>query len=174
MNCQIQMIVRSAGLLAAVSVSALVHAETVNTRIGELSFDRGMPTKGTVAKLYDEMDFQRAVQAYLCAVPMVGMEESKQAHEQNSGARNGDIVIYEGYRNVSVFLTTNVTTPYIVAAVNLAEHGPMVVDYPAGATAGVMDDWWDRPVTDVGVPGPDRGQGGKYLFVGPGCPLAHG
>jgi hypothetical protein len=176
MNCQIQMIVRSAGLLAAVSVSALVHAETVNTRIGELSFDRGMPTKGTVAKLYDEMDFQRAVQAYLCAVPMVGMEESKQAHEQNSGARNGDIVIYEGYRNVSVFLTTNVTTPYIVAAVNLAEHGPMVVDYPAGATAGVMDDWWDRPVTDVGVPGPDRGQGGKYLFVGPGqdAPAAEG
>ena len=27
---------------------------------------------------------------------------------------------------------------------------------------------WFRWVTDVGVPGPDRGEGGRYLLVGPG------
>ncbi len=27
---------------------------------------------------------------------------------------------------------------------------------------------WFRWVTDVGLPGPDRAQGGRYLFVGPG------
>jgi hypothetical protein len=26
--------------------------------------------------------------------------------------------------------------------------------------------WW-RWVTDIGIPRPDRGEGGKYLFVGP-------
>ena len=146
------------------------------TRIGELSFDFGMPTGETVAKLYDEMDFQRAVQAYLWAAPTVGMEESKQTIELNSGAGNGDIVICEGYRNLSEFLTPNLTTTYIMALLNLAEQGPMVVEYPAGATAGVVDDWWDRPVTDLGQPGPDRGQGCKYLFVGPGqeAPAAEG
>jgi hypothetical protein len=43
-----------------------------------------------------------------------------------------------------------------------------VLEYPAGATAGAVVDWWDRPLTDVGVPGPDQGAGAKYLFVGPG------
>jgi hypothetical protein len=29
-------------------------------------------------------------------------------------------------------------------------------------------DWWERPITDVGLPGTDKGQGAKYLFLGPG------
>ncbi len=29
-------------------------------------------------------------------------------------------------------------------------------------------DFWQRPLTDFGVLGPDQGKGGKYLFVGPG------
>ena len=37
--------------------------ETRDTRIGELVFEKGYPTQETVAKLYDELDFQRATQA---------------------------------------------------------------------------------------------------------------
>ena len=33
---------------------------------------------------------------------------------------------------------------------------------------GVVDDMWFQWVTDFGLPGPDRGEGGKYLFVPPG------
>jgi len=32
---------------------------------------------------------------------------------------------------------------------------------------GLVDDAFFRYVTDVGFTGPDQGQGGKYLFVGP-------
>jgi hypothetical protein len=59
-------------------------------------------------------------------------------------------------------------TPYIVGIIDLAENGPVVIDYPAGATAGALIDWWDRPITDVCIPGPDQGQGAKFLIVGPG------
>ena len=49
--------------------------ETVKSRIGDLSFtkdfENGYPTDETVKKLYDEMDFQRAVQAYIWSVPLV-------------------------------------------------------------------------------------------------------
>jgi hypothetical protein len=31
-----------------------------------------------------------------------------------------------------------------------------------------MDDAWFRWVTDVGITGPDRGKGGKYLLLPPG------
>jgi hypothetical protein len=44
----------------------------------------------------------------------------------------------------------------------------VVIDYPAGATAGLVDDWWDRPIADLGLPGPDKGQGAKFLLVGTG------
>lgn len=50
-----------------------------------------MPTKATVEKLYDEMDFQRACQAYLWALPIVGSAQAKLQHELNADARDGDI-----------------------------------------------------------------------------------
>ena len=33
---------------------------------------------------------------------------------------------------------------------------------------GTLDDMWFRWVTDVGFPGPDRGEGGRYLILPPG------
>ena len=39
--------------------------QTTDTRIGTLSFEKGFPTEETTRKLFDEMDYQRAVQAYL-------------------------------------------------------------------------------------------------------------
>ena len=33
---------------------------------------------------------------------------------------------------------------------------------------GIVDDFWFRYVTDLGNAGPDRGQGGKFLFLPPG------
>ena len=41
------------------------------------------------------------------------------------------------------------------------------IDAPSGIL-GTVDDMWFRWVTDVGLPGPDRGEGGRYLMVGPG------
>jgi hypothetical protein len=41
-----------------------VQEARVETRIGELEFELGLPTEKTVATLFDELDFQRAVQTY--------------------------------------------------------------------------------------------------------------
>ena len=51
----------------------------------------------------------------------------------------------------------------------------MVFETPPDAL-GVLDDMWCRWVTDFGLPGPDRGQGGKYLLLPPGYdgPLPEG
>jgi hypothetical protein len=155
-------------LLGIASLRCISVAQTVDTQIGKLEFDHGLPTKATLSKLYDEMDFQRAVQCYLWGIPIVAMEEFKQAEQQNAGAKSGDIVVYDDYRSKSTILTANATTAYISSVINLSEGGPVVIDYPAGATAGAVIDWWDRPVTDMGLPGPDKGQGAKFLLVGPG------
>jgi hypothetical protein len=92
-------------------------SDEVNTRIGKLQFEHGVPTQATVKNLYDEMDFQRACQLYLWALPVVGMEQGRDAVESTTGARLGDVGIFKGYRNVSIFFTTNVTTPYSIGCI---------------------------------------------------------
>jgi hypothetical protein len=164
-------------ILAPVAAAeALTKPDTVDTRIGKLSFEHGLPTEETATKLFDELDFQRAVQAYIWALPIVGIAQAKAAHFSNTGALDGDVGIYKAFRGVSVWLTANATTPYIIGFYNLATHGPVVLDVPAGAIAGSAMDFWQRPLTDFGVTGLDAGKGGKYLFVGPGqkAPSADG
>jgi hypothetical protein len=67
-------IARTSNLVAAGLVgllfAATVQAQTVETPIGKLDFELGVPTQETVTKLYDTMDFQRACQLYLWALPI--------------------------------------------------------------------------------------------------------
>ncbi len=141
---------------------------TVVTRIGELEFDNGYPTRETVTKLYNEMDFQRAAQAYLWALPMVEMVEWKSAQNEDFVAANFDFVTYLTAEEKMGILTANATTPYVMAFPNLQETGPLVYELPAGPTAGGLMDFWQRPITDLGQTGPDQGKGVKALVLGPG------
>src|SRR5262245_40931585 len=45
--------------------------DSVETRLGTLQFFDGFPDPATAEKLYDNLDFQRAVQGYLLAMPAV-------------------------------------------------------------------------------------------------------
>jgi hypothetical protein len=59
---------RIVAALAGTLTLSSAHAQTpdsVETRLGTLSCEKGYPTPETARKLYDEMDFQRAVQAFL-------------------------------------------------------------------------------------------------------------
>ena len=73
--------------------------------------------------------------------------------------------------SASLFLTANCDTVYFWGFLDLSD-GPMVIDVPSieapSGILGTIDDMWFRWVTDVGLPGPDRGEGGRYLIVGPG------
>jgi hypothetical protein len=157
-----------AAALACAPIATTVYAQTIDTRIGKLDFELGVPTQQTAAKLYDEMDFQRAVQCYLWGLPIVGVEQNRQGLMHDTGAKSGDLALYDDYRSKSTILAANNNTPYFYGFIDLSEKGPMVVDYPPGPSAGAVIDWWERPLTDVGLPSTEQGRGGKYLFVGPG------
>ena len=43
-----------------------------------------------------------------------------------------------------------------------------MVEVPPGAIVGLIDDFWQRSITDVGLPGPDGDKGGKFLLLPPG------
>ena len=65
----------------------------------------------------------------------------------------------------SLFLTANADTIYFWVNLDVT-NGPIVVETPP-MSLGVVDDMWFQWITDFGLPGPDRGEGGKYLFVPP-------
>ena len=68
-------------------------SKVIETRIGELVFDeRGMPTPDTVTKLFDELDFQYAVQSYIWSLPIVGTLGWQNANHYHGGTGDTDMV----------------------------------------------------------------------------------
>ncbi|MFC7338637.1 DUF1254 domain-containing protein [Haloferula chungangensis] len=140
---------------------------TIDSRLGKLEIENGFPSQSTVQKLYDDLDFQRACQAYLWALPYTSMGEWQREQKETFGAGNFDFVDYLDYKDKLGLLTANATTPYSMAFPNIEKTGPMVVEVPAGAMAGGILDFWQRPMTDCGQTGPEKGAGAKFLILGP-------
>lgn len=65
----------------------------------------------------------------------------------------------------SLCLTPNSTTVYVMMCADL-KAGPMVVEAPPNVL-GPINDAYFRYVADIGLVGPDKGKGGKYLLVPP-------
>jgi hypothetical protein len=141
----------------------------IDTRIGKIDLVHGYPTEASLRKLIDEMDFQRACQIHLWALPAVGFHGLHQAHLNKFAAADGDIVVYGDLKDKAGMLTPNLTTVYIMSFWDLNKQGPLIVEVPSGATAGGVLDIWQRPISDIGQTGPDKGKGGKYLFLPPGA-----
>ena len=168
-----KIVVRAA--LATLFVSGILtgaHAQTpdsVQTRIGALSFERGYPTPETTRKVFDEMDYQRAVQAYLWAYPAVSFESMRVGVKRDLGVDHNGFIIADKLADAKgVWLTANDTTVYALTLLDLGKYGPMVIEVPPGAIVGLIDDFWQRSITDVGLPGPDGDKGGKVLLLPPG------
>lgn len=140
----------------------------IETRVGRLDFSAGYPSAETTARLFDELDFQRAVQGFIWAIPLVSFGQWQHEHETVFDAYDGDLVHYRTFRDKLGLLTANATTPYIIGFVNLDRTGPLILEVPVGPTAGMVLDFWQRPVVDLGLTGPDAGKGGRYVLVGPG------
>jgi hypothetical protein len=91
---------------------------------------------------------------------------------QSAGAEDNSFTFFpELMDSASLFLTGNSDTVYFWGFIDLSD-GPMVLDVPAlgppSGLLGTIDDMWFNWITDIGLPGPDRGAGGRYLIVGPG------
>jgi hypothetical protein len=148
--------------------NATVPASVEVPRVGALRYELGFPTPETSRKLFDEMDFQRAVQAYLWAYPAVSFESIRVTAKQDLGMDFNDLGIADNFVDPkSVWLTANDTTIYAFVNIDVA-RGPVVIEIPPGAIVGLLDDFWQRSLADVGLPGPDAGNGGKFLLLPPG------
>jgi hypothetical protein len=145
--------------------------DRVESRLGALEFNDGAPSETTAALLYDNLDFMRGVQAFMGALRGASLASVRRAYLSAGVEDNSFLLFSDLMDSTSLFLTANCDTVYFWGFLDLSD-GPMVIDVPALAAPsgilGTIDDMWFNWVTDVGLPGPDRGEGGRYLIVGPG------
>jgi hypothetical protein len=146
--------------------SGIAVPDKVETRLGTLNFFDGFPDKPTAEKLFDNLDFQRAVQVYLLAIPAASQVADRNAC-LTLGPANQTIPIWEQLVDSrTVGLTFNDNTVYSWGWVNLKD-GALVLEVPP-KVLGAINDIWFRWVIDLGITGPDKGKGGKYLLLPPG------
>jgi hypothetical protein len=79
---------------------------------------------------------------------------------------NKVFALLEGTPQQRVF-TPNSDTPYAGMPLDLS-GGPMVMELPPGPLMSATNDLNQRWVMDSGLPGPDKGKGGKHLILPPG------
>jgi len=138
----------------------------LNTRLGKLTFIDGAPSDDTVEKIYDNLDFTRALDAYMNAYQLVSLYAVHKGLLEAGVKDNSGVLLFSGLMDSqSLFLTANADTVYYIFAINLKD-GPIVIETPPDAL-GLFDDFWFQHVIDFGRPGPDRGQGGKFLLLPP-------
>ena len=89
--------------------------DTVDTRFGTLHFFGGFPDQASVDKLYDNLDFQRAVQAYLLALPVVNQ------------IGNRDAILTIGPANAS---PRNCSNPIFSSIIEPSRRIPSVIRLP--------------------------------------------
>jgi len=141
--------------------------DETKTRIGTLRFKDGAPAPETVQLAYDQLDFGRGIDVFLRGISATSVYAACRGFEDAGIKTNQAIGIAENLLDArSLFLTPNTTTVYTIGCIDLKE-GPMVLRVPP-QVLGPIDDADFRWVTDLGLTGPDKGQGGDYLFVPPG------
>ena len=112
---------------------------------------------------------RRGLSRLSCFVPLASIEGLRRGMVGLGVEKANQILLYDGLMDSnSLFLTGNTDTVYAIGMLDLERDGPTVVEIPAGAGPGTVNDAYFRFVTDMGAPGPDRGKGGKYLLLPPG------
>jgi hypothetical protein len=154
--------------------AAITTPSSVKTGIGTLEFTDGYPNRETAEALRDHLDYLHGVETFMNTIQGVSIYAVRKGF-LDAGINDGDVAIFsELMDSRSLFLTANADTVYYVAFLDLSD-GPLVLETPPDAL-GLIDDMWFRWVSDFGLPGADRGEGGTYLLVGPGYdgPLPEG
>ena len=147
--------------------------------LANLPFQQDYPTDEAAQRLTDELLFERGVQSYLWALPAINMWAMKEGSEAKFGAGYNVLPVWKQRLSAKTLVTTpNSDVIYAMGYVDVGKDGPLVIEVPPGQQ-GILDDFWQRPVAgptidghefegDVGLAGPDRGEGGKYLLLPPG------
>jgi hypothetical protein len=158
-------VLRIGSILLAACAGSIASAQTVDTRIG---YKMAIPATTVLPNFM--MNWISSGRSKLTSGPRpaVALDALRIANERDWGVDYNQVGIVNKFTSPAVpALTVNTTTIYAASFVGLEQNGPVVIESPAGAY-GVIDDYWQRPILEIGPFGPDKGKGGKLLIVASG------
>ena len=144
--------------------------DRINKAFGTLKFKGGaFPDKRSTQAIFDELDLRRATQAYMDFLPALSLYSIVRSQIRDFGMTSASIAGVEAdfMFPSENYLTGNDITVYAFSSIDLKVDGPTVVEIPSGMY-GTANDANFKYITDMGTTGPDKGKGGKYLFLPPG------
>jgi hypothetical protein len=118
--------------------------------------------------LRDELYYQRAVHAYMTMLPALNTIGMRDGSEATFGAGYNVLPIWKDRMDSRTWVPTpNADVIYSMSYLDLKKDGPLVIAAPPNVI-GMLTDFFQRTITDVGAIGPDRARGGLYLLLPPG------
>jgi uncharacterized protein DUF1254 len=133
--------------------------ETVKTKFGEFEFRNGYPTPAAADALLDQLKLNRGIEVYLTQIPPVAVVAEHRGMAEFGAKRPNQLIIWEQLMDAAtVLLTANTETVYALGHLDLKADGPTVLEAPP-KMLGLAMDALQRYLVDIGIPGPDKGQG---------------
>jgi len=149
-------------------LDAISIPDKVETAIGTLEFFDGVPTDATISTVYDNLDRMRGMDVFLDNIGAVSMYSVRKGLADAGAEGANKIALFANLMDSqTLVVTANTSTLYAYTYTDLAKDGPTVIEVPPGML-GFLNDAWQRFAGNMGVTGPDKGKGGKYLVVPPG------
>lgn len=152
---------------SADTLASICSPDRLETVFGTMDFFDGMPLPDTVTRSYDVLDLLRGIEAFLNCVPGASMVAMRRGLRSIGIDSHTIGCLAPRCTSAPLVLTANTETTYGMTCLALAQDGPTVVEAP-GNSLCFVNDLWQCHVTDMGIAGPDKGEGGKYLFLPPG------
>ncbi len=147
--------------------ASITVPDSVESSIGKLEFFDGVPNEATIENVYDYLDRSRAVEAFLNCIPAMSMATLREGQTSAGADKSNKVCIFDTLLDsTSLVLTGNTSTMYAIGFLDLKTDGPTVVDLPP-KMLGILDDMAFLYMTDLGMAGPDKGKGGKFLVLPP-------
>jgi len=147
-------------------IPAEMHTpDVIETGLGQFTSKDGAPTQDTAKKVRGFLTFTNGRNvdnnnfrgASACAIPQ-GF--------QSIGAQDNSVVIFsELMDSNSLFLTVNADRIYSLSVIDRSK-GRIVMEQPPKSLRTINDMGFSW-VIDIGFPGPNRGEGGKWLILLP-------
>lgn len=147
---------------------SIIIPDELDTRIGKLKFFDGFPLAETANKALNYLDFHRGVDVFLDEMRAASMFALREGHRGVGITKFNQVGVFMSLMDSkSLWLTANTETVYASTFLDLSKVGPIVIESPPDVL-GILDDMWMRYVGDIGMAGPDKGKGGKFLVLPPG------
>jgi hypothetical protein len=100
---------------------SITTPDKVESRLGTLDFKDGAPTKATLEKAYDHIDFTHAYETFVNTMQGVSLVAARRGF-LDAGVKDNEILIFSELMDAkSLFLTANADTVYFLGFIDVSK-----------------------------------------------------